>query len=159
MSLALSSFHTVLAIPAILAVLALQAVSAILPVWPIIQDEYMNCYTPEVKKIFEVFSKDSCCYWVFFFLRCIQYWIQIKNVLLPVCIHSELEQCSFTQSVAGWDGGWGHHSAAVQHHWTRFCKFCPNPSPIHNWWPVGSVSLVWAVNHQENRKNPIQNPK
>lgn len=49
----------VLAVLAILAVLALQAVSAILPVWPIVQDKYMYSNTPEVTKIFEVFSKDS----------------------------------------------------------------------------------------------------
>lgn len=49
----------VLAVPAMLAVLALQAVWEILPVWLIVQDKYMYCYTPEVTKIFEVFSKDS----------------------------------------------------------------------------------------------------
>lgn len=50
----------------------------------------------------------------------------VNEICFSPCVfslYSELEQCCVTQSFAWWGGGWGHHSAAVQHHRTHFCKF------------------------------------
>lgn len=79
-----------------------------------------------------------------------------------VCICSELEQCSFIQSFAGWDGGGGHDSATVQHHWTHFCKFFQNLC-LHyiidslNWWIFQYVSQLFNQQESGRIQSRIQN--